>query len=137
MIAIKNYIKTIKKYMQVKNGTYWLYFLTMKIEDLKTIYTANLKALRTFRKWNQAELSEKVGISEKFYNDIETGRKWGSFETIVDLANAFEVEPYELFLPQGTVISHDEKRTKDLMKRLRTNFSELVDTMEEFLAEKK
>lgn len=109
----------------------------MKIEDLKTIYTANLKALRTFRKWNQAELSEKVGISEKFYNDIETGRKWGSFETIVDLANAFEVEPYELFLPQGTVISHNEKRTKDLMKRLRTNFSELVDTMEEFLAEKK
>ena len=109
----------------------------MKIEDLKKIYTANLKALRTFRKWNQAELSEKVGISEKFYNDIETGRKWGSFETIVDLANAFDVEPYELFLPFGTVVSHNERRTKDLMKRLRSNFSELVDTMEEFLAEEK
>lgn len=108
----------------------------MNIEDLKTIYTANLKALRTSKKLNQAEVSEKVGISEKFYNDIETGRKWGSFETIVDLANAFEVEPYELFLPQGTVISHNEKRTKELMKRLRNNFSELVDTMEEFLAEK-
>ena len=38
---------------------------------------------------NQAEISEKVGITEKFYNDLETGRKWGSFETIVDLANAF------------------------------------------------
>ena len=59
--------------------------------------------------------------------------KSGSFETIVDLANAFGVEPYELFLPQGSVISHNERRTKDLMKRLRTNFSELVDTMEEFL----
>ena len=108
----------------------------MNIEDLKTIYTANLKALRTSRKLNQAEVSEKVGISEKFYNDIETGRKWGSFETIVDLANAFEVEPYELFLPQGTVISHNEKRTKELMKRLRNNFSVIVDTMEEFLSEK-
>ena len=108
----------------------------MNIEDLKTIYTANLKALRTSKKLNQAEVSEKVGISEKFYNDIETGRKWGSFETIVDLANAFEVEPYELFLPKGTVISHNEKRTKELMKRLRNNFSELVDTMEEFLSEK-
>ena len=61
--------------------------------------------------------------------------EWGSFETIVDLANALEVEPYELFLPQGSAISHNERRTKELMKRLRTNFSELVDTMEEFLAE--
>ena len=85
------------------------------------------------KKKNQAEISEKVGITEKFYNDLETGRKWGSFETIVDLANAFGVEPYELFLPAGSVISHNERRTKDLMKRLRANFSELVDTMEEFL----
>jgi transcriptional regulator with XRE-family HTH domain len=123
--------------MEQRNNKPVVHLISKPDNMLKTIYTANLKALRTFRKWNQAELSEKVGISEKFYNDIETGRKWGSFETIVDLANAFEVEPYELFLPQGTVISHDEKRTKDLMKRLRTNFSELVDTMEEFLAEKK
>lgn len=109
----------------------------MNIEDLKTAYTTNLRRLRTEKKLSQADISEKVHITEKFYSDIETGRKWGSFETIVDLSNAFEVEPYELFLPQGTVISHNEKRTKDLMKRLRTNFSELVDTMEEFLAEKK
>ena len=83
---------------------------------------------------NQAQISEKVGITEKFYNDIETGRKWDSFETIVDLSTALDVEPYELFLPVGSVISHDERRTKDLMKRLRSNFSELVDTMEAFLA---
>ena len=83
---------------------------------------------------NQAQISEKVGITEKFYNDIETGRKWGSFETIVDLSTTLGVEPYELFLPVGSVISHDERRTKDLMKRLRSNFSELVDTMEAFLA---
>ncbi|MBQ3800137.1 MAG: helix-turn-helix transcriptional regulator [Treponema sp.] len=107
----------------------------MTIEDLRAIYTVNLKTMRTGKKLSQAELSEKVGITEKFYNDIETGRKWGSFETIVDLANALSVEPYELFLPAGSVISHNERRTKDLMKRLRSNFSELVDTMEEFLAD--
>lgn len=105
----------------------------MNIEELKAVYTANLRAFRTQKKLSQAEISEKVHITEKFYSDLETGRKWGSFETIVDLANAFEVEPYELFLPTGSVISHNERRTKDLMKRLRTNFSELVDTMEEFL----
>lgn len=108
----------------------------MNVEDLKAVYTTNLRTLRTQKKLSQAEVSEKVHITEKFYSDIETGRKWGSFETIVDLANAFNVEPYELFLPAGSVISHNERRTKDLMKRLRTNFSELVDTMEEFLTEK-
>ncbi len=105
----------------------------MNIEELKAVYTGNLRTLRTQKKLSQAEISEKVHITEKFYSDLETGRKWGSFETIVDLANAFGVEPYELFLPAGSVISHNERRTKDLMKRLRTNFSELVDTMEEFL----
>ncbi len=105
----------------------------MNIEELKAVYTANLRTLRTQKKLSQAEISEKVHITEKFYSDLETGRKWGSFETIVDLANAFGVEPYELFLPAGSVISHNERRTKDLMKRLRANFSELVDTMEDFL----
>ena len=105
----------------------------MNIKELKAVYTANLKTLRTQKKLSQAEISEKVHITEKFYSDLETGRKWGSFETIVDLANAFGVEPYELFLPSGSVISHNERRTKDLMKRLRANFSELVDTMEDFL----
>ena len=105
----------------------------MNIKELKAVYMANLKTLRTQKKLSQAEISEKVHITEKFYSDLETGRKWGSFETIVDLANAFGVEPYELFLPAGSVISHNERRTKDLMKRLRANFSELVDTMEEFL----
>ena len=105
----------------------------MNIKELKAVYMANLKTLRTQKKLSQAEISEKVHITEKFYSDLETGRKWGSFETIVDLSNAFGVEPYELFLPSGSVISHNERRTKDLMKRLRANFSELVDTMEDFL----
>lgn len=105
----------------------------MNIKELKAVYTANLRTLRAQKKLSQAEISEKVHITEKFYSDIETGRKWGSFETIVDLANAFGVEPYELFLPAGSVISHNERRTKELMKRLRANFSELVDTMEDFL----
>ena len=106
----------------------------MDIQELKEIYTSNLRTLRKSQNLKQAQISEKVGITEKFYNDIETGRKWGSFETIVDLSAALGVEPYELFLPAGSVISHDERRTKDLMKRLRSNFSELVDTMEAFLA---
>ncbi len=108
----------------------------MNIDELKEIYTINLRTFRKNKKMNQAELSEKIGITEKFYNDIETGRKWGSFDTIVDIANALEVEPYELFLPSGAVISHNERRTQALMKQLRNNFNDLVDTMETFLTDK-
>ena len=107
----------------------------MTLDELKAIYTNNLKMLRTNKKLSQADISEKIQITEKFYSDIETGRKWGSFETILDLANALDVEPYELFLPSGSIISHNERRTKDLMKRLRSNFNELVNTMEEYLAD--
>ena len=85
----------------------------MNIQELKAIYMMNLRTLRTQKKLSQAEISEKVHITEKFYSDLETGRKWGSFETIVDLANAFGVEPYELFLPARSVISHNERRTKE------------------------
>ena len=105
----------------------------MNIKELKAVYTANLRTLRTQKKLSQAEISEKVHITEKFYSDLETGRKWGSFETIVDLANAFGVEPYELFFFSFNLISHNDRRTNDLMKRLRANFSELVDTMEDVL----
>ena len=108
----------------------------MSIDELKEIYTTNLKTFRKNHKMNQAELSEKVGITEKFYNDIETGRKWGSFDTIVDIANALDVEPYELLLPASKAINFDTRRTKIVMKQLKDNFSEMVDTLGQFLEEK-
>lgn len=106
----------------------------METKDLKNIYTVNLKKLRTMAKLSQSDLSEKAHITEKFYSDIETGKKWGSFETLVSLANALKVEPYELLLPQNMSISYDTKRTRDLMKRLRGDLKRLVDTVEDFLS---
>lgn len=78
----------------------------------------------------------KAEISPGFLSDIENGKKWGSFETLIAIANALEVEPYELLLPPQTSISYDTKRTKDLMNRLRKNLGEVVDTLEDFLGEK-
>ena len=81
------------------------------------------------------QLAERANVSPPYISEIENQKKVGKFETIAAIANALGVEPYELFLPAGSAISHNERRTKDLMKRLRSNFSELVDTMEEFLSE--
>ncbi|MCR5079941.1 MAG: helix-turn-helix domain-containing protein [Treponema sp.] len=105
----------------------------MNGNELSKIYAENIKRIRLLKGMSQEQLADLSKITPPYISEIENQRKIGSFETISAIANALEVEPYELFLPQGTVISHNEKRTKDLMKRLRSNFSELVDTMEEFL----
>ena len=108
----------------------------MDITELNEIYIQNIKQFRKSNDLSQETLSEKAGISPSFLSDIENGKKWGSFETLVSLANALEVEPYELLLPPQTSISYDTKRTKDLMNRLRKNLGEVVDTLEDFLGEK-
>ena len=108
----------------------------MDITELNEIYIQNIKQFRKSNDLSQETLSEKAGISPSFLSDIENGKKWGSFETLVSLANALEVEPYELLLPPQTAISYDTQKTKDLMNRLRKNLGDVVDTLEDFLGEK-
>ena len=84
---------------------------------------------------SQGELAERVRLSEKYLSAIETGKKWGSFETLHAIAAAFSVEPYELFLPKTDAVSYDAKRTKALMKSIRRNLNEMLDSLEQFLAE--
>ncbi len=84
----------------------------------------------------QAKLAEEIGIAEKYLSTLETCDKWGSFDTLLTLANAFGVEPYELLLPQNQGVSYDSRRTKQLMASFRTKLNELIDTVEEFLEEK-
>ncbi len=107
----------------------------MTEKELSDIYIKNLKKYRNEKQISQERLSEKAKISPSFLSDIENGKKWGSFETLVSLANALEVEPYELLLPNSQSISYDTKRTRSLMKRLRTNVADLMDTLDDYLCE--
>ncbi len=107
----------------------------MNATELGKLYSENIKRIRLEKNLSQEKLAELAEVSSPYISEIENQKKVGKFETIAALSNALGVEPYELFLPVGNVISHNERRTKDLMKRLRSNFSELVDTMESFLAE--
>jgi transcriptional regulator with XRE-family HTH domain len=61
--------------------------------------SANLKRYRSYRKFSQAELAEKLEISIPFLSDVENGRKWISPATLVKFAGALGIEPYELFKP--------------------------------------
>lgn len=107
----------------------------MTVEELNLIYRENLKALRTKAGLSQASLSEMASITDKFYNDIETGRKWGSIETMVALANALGVAPNELLTPKLKSGSYDTVRTKQLLKRIRIHLCDLMDTMDDYLTQ--
>lgn len=105
----------------------------MTKDELNKLYIENIKRIRTSKNLSQEKLAELSDLSGPFISDIENGKKWGSFETLVSLANALNVEPYELLLPAKTNISYDTKRAQELMKRLRANFSDLLDTLDEYL----
>ncbi len=107
----------------------------MTQNELSNIYIKNLKNYRNEKNISQEKLSELAQISPSFLSDIENGKKWGSFETLVSLANALEIEPYELLLPNAQSAHYDTERTRSLMKRLRGNVSQLLDTLEDYLGE--
>ena len=107
----------------------------MTEQNLKEINGKNIKRLREQHKLTQSQLAEKIGLAEKYLSTLETCDKWGSFDTLLSLANALDVEPYELLLPQNQAVNYDSRRTKQLMTRFRTNLNELVDTVEAFLEE--
>lgn len=107
------------------------------MEEIIKTYAGNIRRVRQNKKVTQAVMADKIGITEKYWSDIETGRKPCSLETLVAIANALEIEPYELLLPENKAINYDTRRTKIVMKQLKDNFSEIVDTLGRFLEEVK
>jgi transcriptional regulator with XRE-family HTH domain len=71
----------------------------MTESDLRAVLGENLKKYRTFRGLSQAKLAEILDISPNFISDIETGKRWLSSDTLVNLAAAIGVEVYELLKP--------------------------------------
>ena len=102
----------------------------MTIKELNEYYITNIKRLRLEKNLSQNELAEKIHLSEKYLSAIETGKKWGSFDTLLALSEALSVQPYELLLPKAEVLSYNAKRTKELMKSLRRNLNEMLDSVE-------
>ena len=72
----------------------------MTESDLRAIFCKNLKKCRTFKGLSQAKLAEILDISPNFISDIESGKRWVSSDTLVNLAEVLGVEVYEFLRPQ-------------------------------------
>ena len=61
-----------------------------------------VKELRDGRRWTQAKLAEKAGITRAALSGIENGQTKGiDFATLEALANALEVHPAALIEKKG------------------------------------
>jgi transcriptional regulator with XRE-family HTH domain len=72
-------------------------------DRVRLILAGNLKLYRGRRNWSQADLAEKSGLSVVYLSDIERGNKWPYLDTLVKLAEAFEMEVFELLKPQDVL----------------------------------
>jgi len=92
----------------------------MTEKDLREILSKNLRRFRGYRKFSQAEFAEKIDISIPFLSDIENGKKWGSPATLVKIADALNIEVYELLKPETIIpdnaINILEKYTADIYR---------------------
>ena len=88
--------------------------------DLRAIFSQNIRRLRNYRGLSQADFAEKVDISVPFLSDIENGKKWVSPATLVKIAEALNIETYELLKPDNIVpdnaVNIIEKYTADIHK---------------------
>ena len=79
----------------------------MNDTEIRTILARNIKSFRRRRNWSQAYLAEKSCLSIVFISDIERGNKWPYIRSLIRLADALEVEFYELFKPQESTNPED------------------------------
>ena len=70
-----------------------------RLADYRACFGHRLAALRLERDLTQEQLAEASGFDRKTINRIENGRHSPSLDRVFVLADALQVEPFELFRP--------------------------------------
>ena len=95
---------------------------------LRSLLSSNIKRFRNRKGLSQAKLAEKMNISTNYLSDIETGRGWVSPFSLIKLANALEIEVFELF--KGDIVPSDGKQlvtnlSKDITSRINSALEDI------------
>jgi transcriptional regulator with XRE-family HTH domain len=81
----------------------------MTEEDIRSLFSENLKRLRGRLGLSQFALADKADLTHNFVNDIENGKKWVSPKTLAKLADALRIAPHELLLPERKLSKEDSQ----------------------------
>ena len=71
----------------------------MTEDELHETLSQNIKKYRK-GKFTQEQLAEKIGVSSQNITDIEGKRRWPREATLVKIAEALDIEVYQLFVQQ-------------------------------------
>jgi len=99
-------------------------------EDIREIFSRNLKHFRGLQNLSQFALSNKAGLAHNFVNDIENRKKWVSPETIAKLATVLAIEPFQFFIT-NPLDSKQTKRINSYLDELNDRFTEVVGEIKE------
>ena len=99
----------------------------MEEKELRALFAENIKKYRNRRGWNQLFLAEKLDISANFLSEIETGKGWVSPLTLVKIANALEIDVFELFMPKIPPYSVQNGSETENMRRFARDLSLALD----------
>jgi transcriptional regulator with XRE-family HTH domain len=77
--------------------------------DTKKLIGMRIKEIRRSKGLSQEQLAEKADINSKYLSRMERGTENPTLDMFIKLANALEIEPWEMF-DFGHVVSHKELR---------------------------
>ena len=90
-------------------------------QELRAILGKGIRFYRQQRQLSQAALAEKADISVTFLSNIERGIKYPTSDTLSAIANALNVEVYELFRHD-----HSPAKNRRLFERFKIDISKNV-----------
>ena len=112
----------------------------MTEEELHETLSKNIKKYRK-GKFTQEQLAEEIGVSAQNINDIEGKRRWPREATLVKIAEALDIEVYQLFVQQDcsavTIEETDENQKirqqlkMQLVDEFRKSMNKLLDKWED------
>lgn len=106
----------------------------MTEQELHETLSQNIKKYRK-GKYTQEQLAEKIGVSAQNINDIEGKRRWPRESTLIKIADALEIEVYQLFIPndlsniQIETTDENEKIRATIQQRLVSDFRKSMNNM--------
>ena len=108
----------------------------MDTDTLKSRLSANIKKFRRERRLSQFELAERAELSEQTINSIESRRLWPSDKTLIKICGVFNVDVYQLFLPDILPLTYSSQDYTELKSAVVESIRHLVSrTLDEILKE--
>ena len=87
-------------------------FMDESHEKAKVFLGSRIRKLRNMKGWTQQELGNQADVNYKFLGEIERGQQNPSFNTLVKIAAALEVELPEIFRFEQEVLDRNEIETR-------------------------